>query len=86
MFRYFNEKRVKISKDRKTKLIQTNPVVDFFNLFRYYIYCRHMMMLGQQCCYAESHVAGSGYCDSDVFEITHIVVLLYFVLTPPLQV
>lgn len=35
MFRYFNEKRVKISKDRKTKLIQTNPVVDFLTTKEY---------------------------------------------------
>lgn len=35
MFKYFNEKRVKISEDRKTKLIQTKPVVDFLTTKEY---------------------------------------------------
>lgn len=35
MYKMFNEKRVKLSKNRKTKLIQNNPVVDYLTTEEY---------------------------------------------------
>ena len=48
-----------------------NLVVEFLHLLWDYIYCCYMMVLRQQGCYAQTDVAGTGYCYCYIFEIFH---------------
>ena len=48
-----------------------NLIVEFLHLLWDYIYCCYMMVLRQQGCYAQTDVAGTGYCYFYIFKIIH---------------
>ena len=52
-------------------LDRRNLIIEFIHLLWDYIYCCYMMVLRQQGCYAQTDVAGTGYCYCYIFKIIH---------------